>query len=64
MALITTAAVRATPATVRALRAATIVGVIVIPARYPPRPEASIKPGADRRFGVIDTAECGSLQLT
>jgi len=63
MAQTITATVRAPPATVRAPRAARIVGGIVTPARYALRPEVSICPDADRRFGVIDVAECGSLQL-
>lgn len=63
MALTTTATLRATTGTVRAPRAARIVGVIVIPAWYAPRPEVSICPDADRRFGVIDVVGCGSPQL-
>jgi len=64
MALTTTATLRATIGTARAPGAATIVGVIVIPARYAPRPEFSIRPNTDRRFGVIDVVERGSPQLT
>jgi hypothetical protein len=63
MALSTTATLRATTGTNSAPRAARIVVDIVTPVRYAPRPEVSISPDADRRLGVIDLAECGSLQL-